>query len=315
MKPQYLLPLVVGSLLASACGGSALKGDSARTAANGRPQTIQLGGEEAAPEAPSPADASFDEAGPAPAAPAGAAPPASPSAESSRADKRSFEPAPEQDRPGLGTTWGETRFSRVTSTPFQRADSQPIATAALFYNDETGVRAMARRTGHSFFDLQRNGIELGRGAITVRLLSEDGNPLPTFDISSRNYVVGHDGERYTIQIINHTGNRFEAVTTVDGLDVIDGRSGSIDKRGYLINPFSTLEIDGFRQSADEVAAFRFGAVRDSYASKKGEDRNVGVIGVAFFQEAGARFPWTDREVDRRLDADPFPNRFATPPRF
>jgi hypothetical protein len=304
MKHRSCTAVVISSLLALACGRGASSPPKAPRAAPSGPVTTSL--------SDAPAESgygySFQESAPAPAAPKSAL-------DDARAGERSFEPAPERERPGLGTSWGETRFSRVSSAPFQRAESRPFAGATLFYNDEPGVRAMARRTGQGFFDLQRSGVELGRGAVSVRLLDGSGNPLPAFDVGGRNYVVGQDGERYTIQITNRTGNRFEAVTTVDGLDVIDGRPGSLDKRGYLLNPFATLEIDGFRQSVDEVAAFRFGAVKDSYAAKKGEDRNVGVIGVALFQEAGSPLPWTDREVDRRLDADPFPQRFATPPRF
>ena len=45
----------------------------------------------------------------------------------------------------------------------------------------------------------------------------------------------------------------------------------------------------------------------------GDDRNVGVIGVAFFEERGATFPWTQKEIDQRHDADPFPGQFAKPP--
>ena len=74
-----------------------------------------------------------------------------------------------------------------------------------------------------------------------------------------------------------------------------------------------LVVDGFRQSTEAVAAFRFGPVRESYAQEKYHNtRNVGVIGVAVFNEKGT-FPWTDREVQKRLQANPFPNRFATPP--
>jgi hypothetical protein len=103
------------------------------------------------------------------------------------------------------------------------------------------------------------------------------------------------------------------VATVDGLDVIDGQPGSFEKRGYLVAPWSTVEIDGFRRSEDEVAAFRFGRVRDSYAAKRGSDRNVGVIGVAVFQERGSSWPWTERELRRRDSADAFPGRFAPAP--
>ena len=44
----------------------------------------------------------------------------------------------------------------------------------------------------------------------------------------------------------------EAVATVDGLDVISGRTGSFENRGYVLLPWSSVEIDGFRQSRDEV---------------------------------------------------------------
>jgi len=115
------------------------------------------------------------------------------------------------------------------------------------------------------------------------------------------------------EIVNQSANRFEAVVTVDGLDVIDGKPGALAKRGYLVAPFATVDIDGFRQSMDEVAAFRFGSVRGSYAGQKGNDRNVGVIGVAVFAERGATQPWTEREIGRRETADPFPGRFAAPP--
>jgi hypothetical protein len=66
-----------------------------------------------------------------------------------------------------------------------------------------------------------------------------------------------------------------------------------------------LVIDGFRQSWDEVAAFRFGRVADSYAARTSGDRNVGVIGVALFEEA-SRSHWDPYDVERRETADPYP---------
>ena len=88
---------------------------------------------------------------------------------------------------------------------------------------------------------------------------------------------------------------------------------TVDQRGYLIDPWASLQIDGFRRSQSAVAAFRFGAVKDSYAARKGNDRNVGVIGVAFFHERGSSLPWTARELDRRDSANPFPGSYASPP--
>lgn len=216
------------------------------------------------------------------------------------------------ERPGLGTEWGENRESRVSTSAFFRdRPEQPFDVVKMFYNDAEGVRAMARRAGVS--DFRDSSGRSTRGALTVRLLDGSGRPLEGFSSSGNTYVVGDHGQRYIIQIKNNTGVRFEAVTTVDGLDVINGRSGSFSNRGYIVNGFATVEIDGWRRSTDTVAAFRFGRVSDSYAGKKGEDRNVGVIGVAFFEERGATFPWNAEEVDKRHGADPFPGQFAKPP--
>src|SRR5689334_6138060 len=51
---------------------------------------------------------------------------------------------PPQDRPSLGTRWGETRKSLVDTTNFVRATpGKPLATAPIFYNDRAGIEAMA----------------------------------------------------------------------------------------------------------------------------------------------------------------------------
>jgi hypothetical protein len=240
--------------------------------------------------------------------------PAPPSAAAGRAmekSDRAYEGETEA-RPGLGTSWGETRESHVSSAPFQRRDGdQPFSVASVFYNDAQGVRAMTR--GASLGAAPRDGVDVAGGALRVRFLDGAHRQLPTYDFGSRRYVVGEDGERYIISLENRTDRRFEAVASVDGLDVIDGQPGAYSKRGYLLGPWQTIEIDGFRRSFDEVAAFRFGSVSSSYAARKGDDRNVGVVGIAFFAERGSEPLYIGREVERRRQADPFPGRFATPP--
>jgi hypothetical protein len=68
--------------------------------------------------------------------------------------------------------------------------------------------------------------------------------------------------------------------------VIDGEDADYTrKRGYIIAPHDTLVVEGFRTSYSSVAAFRFASVAASYAGRKGKARNVGVVGVAIFEEA------------------------------
>jgi hypothetical protein len=216
------------------------------------------------------------------------------------------QPAP--DRPGLGTEFGENVYSRVTEAPFERAASDPFATVAVHYNDAEGIQAQADYRGGGLAPISAS---TPYGGITIAVTDEAGNTLQGFAGSGRTYVVGESGRRYNLRITNQTAGRFEVVASVDGLDVIDGKTATPAKRGYILSPNSTLTIDGFRTSDEAVAAFRFAAVRDSYAARTGDDRNVGVIGFAFFAERGSR--WTTDEVARRESADPFPGRYATPP--
>ncbi len=227
--------------------------------------------------------------------------------------EQALNPTPE--RPGLGTGWGETRESHVHEVAFDRDGVTPFAVGALHYNDRRGVEALAAYhtavTGGFMHDVPEAG-----GAITVAVVNDSGSPLDALKVGERTYVIGQEGSRYSIVMTNHTNHRFESIATVDGLDVVNGRPASMDNRGYILGPFARLEIDGFRQSQAAVAAFRFSRTSESYAAQTSGDRNVGVIGVAFFSERGDAFtPWTFDELQKRDTASPFPNdlRFAQPP--
>jgi len=264
-----------------------------------------------APPLPAPSEESYE--GDASASEPAAAPPSTMRPSPSKRTSEGARDEVSRSRPGLGTVWGEDRESTVRRTAFNRADPvRPFALATLFYNDREGIEAMSSESAR--FDHGDSGFRLVDGVVSVRLLDEDGGALPSLEVASRDYVVGEHGQAYSIEVRNHSGSRIEVVTTVDGLDVVDGEEGSFSKRGYIVGPFDTVVIDGFRRSTDTVAAFRFGSVGDSYAGRKGKARNVGVIGVAFFHELGSERPWTSGEVNRRHTADPFPGRFAEPPR-
>lgn len=310
MKRLWLFCAVL--FLLAGCGGAAEKSAQAPANVGGFSQPHQ--------SAPTPTSGVSMDAPPPP-APATAAPgdfasggAASKSATNESAPTRQSAPEP-RERQGLGTEWGESRTSRVHDVTFVRADhDRPMAVAQIFYNDKNGVDALANF--HQSRGPRGRDLEAADGAVTVSIRDGNGDPLETARIGDRTYIVGQAGQRYTITLQNRTQHRFEAVATVDGLDVINGKTGTLDNRGYVLMPFATLEIEGFRQSQDAVAAFRFGAVADSYAAQTGSARNVGVIGIAFFSERGDSFI-SERELRLRDSANPFPGsdpRFAQPPR-
>ncbi len=220
------------------------------------------------------------------------------------------------ERPGLATRWGETRMSPIREVSFEReTPEQPVAVAVLGYDDSDGVRALGGAPPPGPGGGMVDGAVAAGGALRVRLVDERGFSLPAFWRGGRLLVEARRGQRYAIEISNGSVARIEAVATVDGLDVMDGGRGSFDKRGYVLRPGESYRIDGFRRSQAAVAAFRFGDVVESYAAQRGDDTNVGVIGVAFFAERGAP-PLPDareNEAARRAGADPFPERFAPPP--
>lgn len=122
-------------------------------------------------------------------------------------------------------------------------------------------------------------------AVSVSVQAEGGHALPTVRHRGQTFVAGERGERYELAITNDTAERVEVVVSVDGRDVVSGKLGDFTKhRGYVLEPFGMVVIDGFRTSLEQVAAFRFSGVADSYTARKGTPQHAGVIGVAVFKE-------------------------------
>lgn len=126
-------------------------------------------------------------------------------------------------------------------------------------------------------------------SVEVTLVGKDGRLLPMYEKEGQVYFGGKKGERYELRISNRSGVRIEVVATVDGLSVMSGEPGNWKTgRGYVVNAYDTLKIDGYRRNDNEVAAFRFtnsdDPAEDSYAGRKDMPENLGVIGVAIFKE-------------------------------
>lgn len=98
------------------------------------------------------------------------------------------------------------------------------------------------------------------------------------------YVAGNPGDRYAIRLVNRTGGRLLAVLSVDGVNVVTGETAAPDQSGYVLDPYESAEIVGWRKSLEDVAQFYFARLPDSYAARTGRPDNVGVIGAAVFRE-------------------------------
>ena len=97
-------------------------------------------------------------------------------------------------------------------------------------------------------------------------------------------MVGKPGHEYQVRVANRLGEDLLAVVSVDGVNVITGQTANPSQSGYVISPRGALEMQGWRRSLSQTAAFYFTALPDSYAARTGRPDDVGVIGVALFRK-------------------------------
>ena len=111
-----------------------------------------------------------------------------------------------------------------------------------------------------------------------------GDVLSSYRFRGASYVAGRPGDRYAVRLTNRSGARVLVVLSVDGVNAVSGETASTGQTGYVLGPWASAEITGWRKSYSEAAAFYFTALPDSYAARTDRPDNVGVIGAAVFRE-------------------------------
>lgn len=126
----------------------------------------------------------------------------------------------------------------------------------------------------------------GRSLVEVDVIDRDtGQWLPEARARGRTWVAGTPGHRYAVRLTNTTGERVLVVLSVDGVNAVSGETVHPAQTGYVLAPWQSTEINGWRKSLDDIAQFVFTDLPDSYAARTGRPDNVGVIGIAVFREA------------------------------
>lgn len=121
--------------------------------------------------------------------------------------------------------------------------------------------------------------------VDLRVVDRDtGRVLPLWRHDGRLYVAGRPGARYGLRVTNHTGRRVLVVMAVDGVNILSGETAGVDQRGYIFGPHARYDITGWRKSETQVAAFTFAPQDQSYAARTGRPDDIGVIGIAVFDE-------------------------------
>ena len=156
--------------------------------------------------------------------------------------------------------------------PFRPILPQPFALAALLLAAACGP-ALARHapTGQ---------------VVEVDVIDRDsGQWLPEYRHRGDDWIAGAPGHRYSVRLTNTSGERVLVVLSVDGVNAVTGEDAHPSQAGYVLAPWQSTEVAGWRKSLDDIAQFVFTDLPDSYAARTGRPDNVGVIGIAVFREA------------------------------
>ena len=129
----------------------------------------------------------------------------------------------------------------------------------------------------------------------------NGKPIREYFHNNKFFIEAKNGTEYSLKLKNHSHKKIMAVISVDGVEVLKGGKASEAESGYIVNPYSSINIQGYRIDDNNVATFKFSDGKTSYATqveqkfneekleqvKKGEiapAKNNGIIGIRIWEE-------------------------------
>lgn len=118
----------------------------------------------------------------------------------------------------------------------------------------------------------------------------DGSAAPLYvrpGAWDRSYFQAFKGRNYSLVLTNQTNQRVGVVMAVDGLNVVNGQRSSLSNREamYVLDPYESTTIRGWRTSLKDVRRFVFVDEERSYASRTNQaNGDMGWIRVLSFRE-------------------------------
>jgi hypothetical protein len=163
-----------------------------------------------------------------------------------------------------------------------------------------------------------------QGRLVNVQIEVEGRDVPLYPSSSwdgRRYFEASRGREYSVVLRNVTGQRVAVLVAVDGLNVISGQRSSLSNHEsmYVLDPYGTSTIRGWRTSLRDVRRFVFVDEERSYAMRSGQaNGDLGWIRVIAYRErqpvayapqfrseesdGGAPAPATEPQNSARQDA-------------
>ena len=143
------------------------------------------------------------------------------------------------------------------------------------------------------------------GALVSVEVRMDGKRAPLYRTAAdeRYYLEAVRGRNYALQLRNLSPRRIGVLITVDGLNVVNGERSSLSRHEpmYVLDPWESTTIRGWRTSLEHVQRFLFVDEERSYAGRTGQaNGDMGWIRVLAFAEVEhIRLFNRNNEISRR----------------
>lgn len=111
----------------------------------------------------------------------------------------------------------------------------------------------------------------------------EGQPATVYPDGRYQWIEGRRGERFAFRLTNNNGFPVGVVLSADGQSLTaDGRA-TPRHPAYVIGPYETETISVWREDLRGGRELVFTSVDRSLAARKGDTRNIGVLGVLVWQ--------------------------------
>ncbi len=113
----------------------------------------------------------------------------------------------------------------------------------------------------------------------------NGKRIQEYKNDGKTFIEGRKGSSFELEFRNHSRKRVCFIPSVDGLSVLDGQTAGLESPGYIVEPWGSLKVPGWKLDSESVAQFVFETAGQSYSSQMGYgQKNTGVIGAMVFEE-------------------------------
>ncbi|MBX7219468.1 MAG: hypothetical protein K1Y36_05950 [Blastocatellia bacterium] len=147
-----------------------------------------------------------------------------------------------------------------------------------------------------------------RDPVQVTIFVE-GSPAPVYPDGPYRWIEGRRGQRFAFHITNPNAFPVGVIPSADGHSLTaDGRA-SASHPAYVVQPYETITVSLWREDLQGGRELVFTSIDQSLAARKGDRRNIGVLGVLVWQLEDR---YQQRPVPLQKDRESAENRKTQP---